>query len=71
MYLKAHAGSPFLFPIAFLLPSQCKIRQVDKEKMDRLERLKSKRLDEEEWQKLWNKYQQQYIRKRLQAIKYL
>jgi transposase len=39
--------------------------------MDRLERLKNKGLDEDEWQKSWNKYQQQYIRKRLQAIKYL
>ena len=39
--------------------------------MDRLERLKNKGIDEEEWQKSWNKYQQQYIRKRLQAIKYL
>ena len=39
--------------------------------MDRLERLRNTFLDEEEWQKLWNKYQQQYIRKRLQAIKYL
>ena len=39
--------------------------------MDRLERLKNKGLNEEEWQKSWNKYQQQYIRKRLQAIKCL
>lgn len=39
--------------------------------MDRLERLNNKGLDEDEWQKSWNKYQQQYIRKRLQAIKYL
>ena len=39
--------------------------------MDRLERLRNKGLDEKEWQKLWNKYQEQYIRKRLQAIKYL
>jgi len=39
--------------------------------MDRPERLKNKGLDAKEWQKLWDKYQQQYIRKRLQAIKYL
>jgi transposase len=39
--------------------------------MDRLERLRSKGLEEEEWQRIYNKYQQQYIRNRLQAIKYL
>jgi transposase len=39
--------------------------------MNRLERLREKSFDKEEWQKLFNKYQQEYIRRRLEAIKYL
>jgi len=39
--------------------------------MERLEALRGKGIDEQEWQKSYNKYQQQYIRKRLNAIKYL
>ena len=39
--------------------------------MSRLEQLKTKSFEKEEWQKLFYKHQQQYIRKRLEAIKYL
>jgi hypothetical protein len=39
--------------------------------MERLEALRGKGIDEQEWQKSYNKYQQQYIRKRLNAIEYL
>lgn len=39
--------------------------------MNRTEEFNSKNFKEEEWQKLFYKYQQQYIRKRLEAIKYL
>jgi transposase len=39
--------------------------------MNRSEQLKEKKFEEQEWQKLFNKYQQQYIRTRLEAIKYL
>jgi len=54
--------------LSYSFPS---VRLGSEQKMDRLIRLKNKGLDEDEWQKSWNKYQQQYIRKRLQAIKYL
>ena len=33
--------------------------------MDRLERLRNKGLDEKEWQKLWNKYQEPILRTKL------
>jgi len=39
--------------------------------MERIEALKNKGMDEEEWQRSYYKHQQQYIRKRLEAIKYL
>jgi hypothetical protein len=39
--------------------------------MSRAEELKAKQLDEAEWRKKYYKHQQQYIRKRLEAIKYL
>jgi transposase len=39
--------------------------------MNRVEQLKAISLDTEEWEKLFCKYQQEYIRKRLKAIKYL
>lgn len=39
--------------------------------MNKLEQLREKSFDKEEWQKLFNKYQQEYIRRRLEAIKYL
>jgi transposase len=39
--------------------------------MDRTEQLKAISFDPEEWEKLFYKYQQEYIRKRLKAIKYL
>jgi transposase len=39
--------------------------------MSRAEELKAKQLDEAEWRKMYYKHQQQYIRKRLEAIKYL
>ena len=39
--------------------------------MNRTEQFKSQNFQAEEWQKLFYKYQQQYIRKRLEAIKYL
>lgn len=39
--------------------------------MKRAEQIRVKSFEEEEWQKLFYKQQQQYIRKRLEAIKYL
>ncbi|MDP5016592.1 MAG: winged helix-turn-helix domain-containing protein [Dolichospermum sp.] len=39
--------------------------------MTRSEQLSKRSFEEEEWQKLFYKYQQQYIRRRLEAIKYL
>ena len=39
--------------------------------MNRIEQLTAIRFDIEEWEKLFYKYQQEYIRKRLKAIKYL
>jgi len=39
--------------------------------MNREEQLKAISLDTEEWEKLFYKYQQEYIRKRLKAIKHL
>ena len=39
--------------------------------MNRTEQFNAKNFEEEEWQKLFYKHQQQYIRKRLEAIKYL
>jgi len=39
--------------------------------MNREEQIKAIRFDTEEWGKLFCKYQQEYIRKRLKAIKYL
>jgi len=39
--------------------------------MNRVELLRTKSFEKEDWQKLFYKYQQQYIRKRLEAIKYL
>ena len=39
--------------------------------MNREEQIKAIRFDTEEWEKLFCKYQQEYIRKRLKAIKYL
>ncbi len=39
--------------------------------MNRAEQLKAIRFDTEEWEKLFYKYQQEHIRKRLKAIKYL
>lgn len=39
--------------------------------MKRSEQLNARQLDEEQWQKLYYKHSQQYIRRRLQAIKYL
>lgn len=39
--------------------------------MERIESLRNKGMDAEEWQKAYYKHQQQYIRKRLDAIKYL
>jgi hypothetical protein len=39
--------------------------------MNRSEQLSAKSFEEEEWQKLFYKHQQQYIRRRLEAIKYL
>jgi transposase len=39
--------------------------------MSRTEELRTKKFEEAEWQKLFYKHQQQYIRKRLEAIKYL
>jgi transposase len=39
--------------------------------MNRLEQLRTKSFEQEEWQKLFYKNQQQYIRKRLEAVKYL
>lgn len=39
--------------------------------MNRIEQLRTKTFEKEEWQKLFYKHQQQYIRKRLEAIKHL
>ena len=39
--------------------------------MNRVELLRTKSFEKEDWQKLFYKNQQQYIRKRLEAIKYL
>lgn len=39
--------------------------------MNRTEQFNTKNFEAEEWQKLFYKHQQQYIRKRLEAIKYL
>jgi len=39
--------------------------------MNREEQIKAISFDAEEWGKLFCKYQQEYIRKRLKAIKYL
>jgi transposase len=39
--------------------------------MNRAEQIKAISFDAEEWEKLFYKYQQEYIRKRLKAIKYL
>jgi len=39
--------------------------------MNRVGLLRTKSFEKEDWQKLFYKYQQQYIRKRLEAIKYL
>ena len=39
--------------------------------MNRAEQLKTISFDSEEWEKLFYKYQQEYIRKRLRAIKYM
>ena len=39
--------------------------------MNRIEELRTKKFEEEEWQELFYKHQQPYIRKRLEAIKYL
>ena len=39
--------------------------------MNRAERLRGKKFEKQEWQKLFNQQQQQYIRTRLEAIKYL
>lgn len=39
--------------------------------MNRSEQFSAKSFEEEEWQKLFYKHQQQYIRRRLEAIKYL
>ena len=39
--------------------------------MSRAEELKVKQFDEAEWKKTYYKHQQQYIRRRLEAIKYL
>ncbi|WP_434685515.1 hypothetical protein [Pseudanabaena minima] len=39
--------------------------------MNRAEQLKAISFDTEEWEKSFYKYQQEYIRKRLKAIKYL
>jgi len=39
--------------------------------MNREEQIKAIRFDTEEWEKLFCKYQQEYIRKRLRAIEYL
>jgi transposase len=39
--------------------------------MNRSEQQRAKSFEAEEWQKLFYKHQQQYIRKRLEAIKYL
>lgn len=39
--------------------------------MNRSEQLNARPFDEAQWQKLFYKYPQQYIRRRLQAIKYL
>ncbi len=39
--------------------------------MNRAKQLKVIKFDTEEWEKLFYKYQQEYIRKRLKAIKYL
>jgi len=39
--------------------------------MERIEALRNKGIDEEEWQRFYYKHQQQSIRKRLEAIKYL
>ena len=39
--------------------------------MNRSAQLSGKKFEEQEWQKLFNQYQQQYIRTRLEAIKWL
>jgi hypothetical protein len=39
--------------------------------MNRMEQLNGKKFEEQEWQKLFNKHQQGYIRTRLEAIKQL
>jgi transposase len=39
--------------------------------MNRTEQLSGKKFEEKEWQKLFNKHQQEYIRVRLKAIKHL
>ena len=39
--------------------------------MNRAEQIKAISFDAEEWEKLFYKYQQEYIRERLKAIKYL
>jgi transposase len=39
--------------------------------MNRMEQLSEKKFEEQEWQTLFNKHQKQYIRTRLEAIKYL
>ncbi len=41
------------------------------ENMTRAEDLKAREGDKSEWRKLYYKHQQQYIRRRLEAIKYL
>ncbi|MCL1495420.1 MAG: hypothetical protein M1G31_32420 [Pseudanabaena sp. Salubria-1] len=44
---------------------------MQEEFMNREEQIKAIRFNTEEWEKLFCKYQQEYIRKRLKAIKYL
>lgn len=39
--------------------------------MNRSEQLSGKKFEEQEWQKLFNKHQQEYVRARLEAIKHL
>ena len=39
--------------------------------MNRIEQLNGKKFEEQEWQKLFNKHQQEYIRTRLEAIKHI
>jgi hypothetical protein len=55
----------YSWAISQLLPSRYKIRGKRREdKMNRTQALKQKTFDEQQWQKLYYRHQQQYLRNR-------